>query len=245
MQMNANHYLRSAINKKANTKSDSRFIIDVANKDGQRIGTLVCLDSGLSKNEIIVADLTAWRQRYMKYFLTQFNATPERTRLWLENIILPDPTRLLFLICLPDGDVIGNFGVCNLGEDAGELDNLIRGRKGGDPNLVYYCELALLSWMFGKLNYKTATLHVFSNNHVTIKLHSSVGFSTAKALPLSHRESNDMTEYFVAQQNGGDMDFTYLEMRIDKQRFLELHPWTRETYPEFFGVSEDVEQNRQ
>ncbi len=46
----------------------------------------------------VIEKMTAWRNQYKTFFLTQFNATPERTKKWLENVVLTNPSQLLFLI---------------------------------------------------------------------------------------------------------------------------------------------------
>ncbi|MFM8442670.1 MAG: GNAT family N-acetyltransferase, partial [Methylococcus sp.] len=187
---------------KNNVKPESRLVIPVKTEEGKMIGMLSCLDHGAVADLGIVADLTAWRKKFMRFFLTQFEATEARTRAWLNDIVIPSIDRLLFTICLPDGQRVGNFAMCNMTDDSGELDNLIRGRKGGEPRLIYYCELALLSWMFLFLGYRSANLHVFSNNHPTIRLHTSVGFEVVKHIPLTQRQSSGQVEYLLNNPEG-------------------------------------------
>ncbi|MCK4786090.1 MAG: hypothetical protein KAV87_20195, partial [Desulfobacteraceae bacterium] len=163
-----------------------------------------------------------------------FEATPERTKAWLERVVIPSVDRIFFLICLPDGDAIGNFGICNLVASSGELDNLIRGKKGGDSQLIYYCELALLSWMFGYLGYEKSSLHVFSNNRPTIKLHTSVGFNISQSIPLTRRTSSGLTEYLINSEEGDAVDFSYLEMELQRETFISLYPWVRNVYADFW-----------
>lgn len=233
-EVSGNPNLMKALACKLNESPEQRFAIPVMNHEGKHIGALVCVDRGLATDVEIVSDLTAWRQRYMRYFLTQFEATVPRTRAWLEDIIIPSSDRILFVIFLTSGEAIGNFGICNMTASSGELDNLIRGRKGGDPRFIFYCELALLSWMFGHLDYRRSNLHVFSNNQPTIKLHSSVGFSALKSIRLTQRKLPDLTEYLLNSEKGESVDFSYLEMGIDRDTLLDLHPWLRSVYPDYW-----------
>jgi len=219
---------------KRNESPGQRFTIPVMNYEGRNIGSLVCVDRGLANDVGIVSDLTAWRQRYMRYFLTQFEATIPRTRAWLEDLIIPSSDRILFVIYLSSGEAIGNFGISNMTASSGELDNLIRGRKGGDPRLIFYCELALLSWMFGHLNYRGSNLHVFSNNQPTINLHLSVGFTALNSIRLTKCKLPDMTKYLLNSEKGESVDFSYLEMGIARDTFLDLHPWIRSVYSDYW-----------
>lgn len=215
---------------KSNFHPDTRFVIPVRAENGELIGTMSCVDKGMVNNDDIVSDLTAWRMRFMRYFLTQFEATTNRTRDWLENIVIPSKNRLLFIIYLPNGEPVGSFGLCNMGDNSGELDNLIRGRKGGHPHLIYYCEIALLAWVFNILDYRKVYLHVFSNNRPVIKLHTSIGFCVERSIPLKKRISPGLVEYVLDDAGGNDVDFSYLAMKISKQKFLDLHPWVKEIY---------------
>jgi len=194
------------------------------------IGTLACVDRGLAANIEIISALTNWRQLHMRYFLSHFEATASRTRYWLENIVIPSPNKMLFIIYLTTGEAIGNFGICNMAATSGELDNVIRGEKVGDPRLVFYCGIALLSWMFGHLGYQNANLHVFSNNKPAMKLYSSMGFKILDSIKLTQRISPGKTEYLLNTDEGGPVDFSYLEMGISRDAFLGQHPWVRSVY---------------
>lgn len=229
-----NQGLVRALAYKLNESPEHRLSIPVMNREGDHIGTLACVDRGLASNMEIVSELTAWRQQYMRYFLTQFEVTVQRTRAWLENIVIPSSDRILFVIFLTSGEAVGNFGVCNMTASSGELDNLVRGKKGGDPRLIFYSELALLSWMFGRLDYRTSNLHVFSNNKPTIKLHSSVGFSALQSIRLTQRKLPDLTEYLLDSEEGEAVDFSYLKMGIERDTFLHLHPWVRSVYRDYW-----------
>lgn len=216
---------------KLNDDPTNRFKLPIFDSEGHCLGTLECVDRVLVKDPIVIAELTDWRARYMRYFLTQFVATSERTERWLKQVVLPSNDRMLFLICSEEGKPVGNFGVCNIGFVQGELDNLIRGRKGGHPKLVFYSEVAMLSWMFGPLSLKTANLHVFSSNIKTIQLHSSVGFTISSSQRLHRLEGNDEVYFLVNSDKGELASFSYLEMTITKDIFLNLHPWVAQAYP--------------
>lgn len=229
-----NTRLTKALNCKANEIPAHRFLIPIMNRDNKHIGTLACVDRDLASNMDVISALTNWRRQYMHYFLTQFEVSDPRTKLWLENIVIPSHDRIFFVILLTNGDLIGNSGICNMTNTSGELDNLIRGRKGGDPKLIYYSEIALLSWMFGYLDYKMSNLHVFSNNIPTIKLHSSVGFKISDTIKLTKRKSPDLVEHLLNSDKGDSVDYSYLEMSLYRDKFLELHPWVHNIYIDYW-----------
>ena len=232
--MGVNPRLSIALSSKNNEVAGKHFSILIANNEGLLIGRLTGVDRALTSDDSIVADLTAWRQRAMTSFLTQFEARNDRTRAWLQRVVIPSPDRILFLICIPSGEPIGNIGIRNLGVNAGEIDNIIRGEKSGEPRIIYFGAIALLSWMFGYLNFEKATLHVFSNNIPALNLYESLGFTKSRSIPLSCRKLPQLIEYLLNSTEGDAVDFDCLEMELDRGSFLSFHPWVRHVYRDFW-----------
>ncbi len=174
---------------------ENHFSIPIYSDEKKELGSLVLIDKNLVNDQIIIDALTRWRQKYMKFFLTQFNATSDRTKSWLSQTIIPAYDRLFFLIYDDQKQLIGNFGLCNISSTQVELDNLIRGEKGGDTRLIYYSEIALLSWVYLSLDVPRANLHVFSNNLKTISLHESVGFNIERSHRLTRIMHNGEVRY--------------------------------------------------
>ncbi|HZE59503.1 MAG TPA: hypothetical protein VE085_03020 [Burkholderiales bacterium] len=219
---------------KNNASPEERFSLSVADAEGRRIGSLVCLDRGLSGDARVVAKLTEWRQRHMRHFLTQFVATSERTLAWVQRIVLPSQDRILFLVYTAEGDLVGNCGVCDLGPSYGALDNVIRGEKGGAARLIYFSEIALLSWLYGALGCQRVGLQVFSNNDRAIALYSSIGLTVARRRKLTFSDHADGRTYHIDSRLGDPAGFDCLEMALEKGAFLRAHPWVRHVYPEDF-----------
>jgi RimJ/RimL family protein N-acetyltransferase len=212
---------------KRNTDPANRFKIPIQNEDGDTLGALVCLDEALAGDADVVQKLTDWRTKSMRFFLTQFTATPERTSRWLRDSVLASDDRILFLIVSDEGRTVGNLGLCNLRSQGGELDNVLRGERGGHPRLMFYAELALLGWMFGSLSLDLATLHVFSNNARAIDLYTSAGFSIRGSQRLTRSIDGDVVRFLADSEEGEPVDFCYREMILSKEEFLRLHPWVR------------------
>jgi RimJ/RimL family protein N-acetyltransferase len=222
--------LQAALAAKNNVNPKTRFTLPIFDDQATLIGRLVCLDEGLSNSHEVISNLTQWRQKYMRYFLTQFEATFERTQHWVKNGVIPDPSRILFLIETADGDILGNFGVCNIETHSAELDNLIRGKKGGHQKLIYFAEIAMLFWIFNVLEKKEAALHVFSNNDRTIALHTSIGFSANTSFELFKNKTKEGLAYSVEKNNGALVDFQYLKMNLPAELFFQMHTWVKSAY---------------
>ena len=204
--------------------TSEKFSIAIKDNNDKVIGSLVLVQKRDANNPIILDALTRWRKKYMKYFLTQFNASTNRTKSWLENIVIPSSDRLLFLILNEDNNLIGNFGIADILFDQCELDNLIRGEKGGHPKLIYFSELSLLKWLFLEKNVKRVNLHVFANNLPTIKLHKSVGFVEIGRRKLERVQSKDGDVSFEETQSfSEDNSIEYLELMLESNDFNDMY----------------------
>ena len=204
--------------------TSEKFSIAIKDNNDKVIGSLVLVQKRDANNTIILDALTRWRKKYMKYFLTQFNASTNRTKSWLENIVIPSSDRLLFLILNEDNNLIGNFGIADILFDRCELDNLIRGEKGGHPKLIYFSELSLLKWLFLEKKVKRVNLHVFANNLPTIKLHKSVGFVEIGRRKLERVQSKDGAVSFEETQicsEGNSIE--YLELMLESNDFNDMY----------------------
>jgi hypothetical protein len=179
----------------------------------------------------LLTDLTAWRNTHRRFFLTQFRATVPRTEGWLRRAVLSNPTRALFLIEDDHGTTIGHLGVQELGTDAPELDNMIRGRAGGDPQLMFWAEVAVIEWTFQDPRVKSACLHVFSNNWIPIGIHRSIGFVPGEVRKLSRLKVGE-EEHLVPNSTEGEPEkFGYLRMTLSREAFdsfrAEKTSWSR------------------
>ena len=204
--------------------TSEKFSIAIKDNNDKAIGSLVLVQKRDANNPIILDALTRWRKKYMKYFLTQFNASTNRTKSWLENIVIPSSDRLLFLILNEDNNLIGNFGIADILFDRCELDNLIRGEKGGHPKLIYFSELSLLKWLFLEKKVKRVNLHVFANNLPTIKLHKSVGFVEIGRRKLERVQSKDGDVSFEETQSfSEDNSIEYLELMLESNDFNDMY----------------------
>ena len=220
--MSNQYHIELIRNIKGISGSQFEFSIPILNYERIQVGRLRPIDIELSKNPELIEKLTKWRRMFARYFLTQFQPSIERTAAWLHNIVIPSDDRLLFLICDMDDIIIGNFGICNLLPTEAEIDNLIRGEMGGDPNLIFFSEIALLKWLYFSARIESALLHVFSNNGMTISLHSSVGFLETKRYDLQKIQVGDEIKYSIGAE-GEIADFQYIEMRLSREEFQWKH----------------------
>ena len=206
---------------KENENPRKTLELPVTKSDGTPVGTLRLIDKVRSSAPDLAVNLAKWRNASMRFFLSQFVATEERTKEWLNNVVIPSANRLLFELLDDTGRAVGHAGLCNLSMHACELDNFIRGEKGGDPNLFLAAERAMLRWAFCDLGVDLVTLGIFSNNWIPISNHISIGFAVTEKRSISRVEKDGRVEHLLGSQQGQPTKYSYLTMSLSKKDFLK------------------------
>jgi RimJ/RimL family protein N-acetyltransferase len=163
----------------------------------QHIGSLVAVSHATLTSNDVIDTFTRWRTTYGRFFLTQFTPTPERTRNWLKAI-LADERRMLFTIYSGDS-LVGHYGFRDLHEGSAELDNLLRGDRGGHPALMQATVLALSRWLFEQLDVHTVYGNILADNLFALKLHTTAGFTLGERRPLTLVKVKNETRWQVGQ----------------------------------------------
>ncbi len=194
--------------------------IDVEDDLGQKIGRLSPVTRSLVDDEALIEKFTQWRNKARNHFLTQFTATTDRTKNWLQEVILKDPTRLMLIIHSRE-EAIGHYGFKGLSTDSVELDNLIRGEKGGHPQLIFYAERALLSWLFETFHVKKIYAYVLSHNFIALQLHQALGFRVTELIPLEKVLQRDEIHLTMGQAGGKSSEGLYVQkVELEHENFV-------------------------
>ena len=98
--------------------TDIDFLIPILKADGSKIGELKPVNKKLIKEVEIVNSLTKWREKFTRYFLTQFQPTIQRTVNWLNNVVVASDNKVLFLIYNENNKLIGHIGLSNISVDS-------------------------------------------------------------------------------------------------------------------------------
>ena len=141
------------------------------------------------------ARLTEWRNRFVTAFLTEFEATEERTLHWLMETVAPDETRILFMLDLPDGETVGYLGLAFIDWEAGrgEADAVVRGAE-APGRLMTVALRPALDWASGPLGLKELGVRVRSDNSA-LAFYEKVGFREIKRVPMQRVESPGMVAW--------------------------------------------------
>lgn len=143
-----------------------------------------------------VRALTEWRNRYVKAFLTEFEATEERTAKWLTEVVGPDPSRILFMLEDAKGQTVGYLGLAFIDWESrtGEADAIVRGVS-GTPGLMTKALLTLLHWAHRQLGLTAGlNVRVRSDNPRAVEFYSRLGTETRR-VPLREIEETGMKRW--------------------------------------------------
>jgi hypothetical protein len=163
--------------------------IPIVDDDGGVIGTLRPLNVNYLSNVDILTSLTIWRSKNMGMFLTQFVATPERTKNWLENVVFRAQNQLLFLIYEAD-NLVGQVGFKDLTYQDGVVDGGMRGNSSLNPKILTYAHKSLIRWLFE--NAKIASLYgwLIADNPSGIMMNKQIGWHKWEKFPLIKSDRN-------------------------------------------------------
>lgn len=188
--------------------------------DGAVIGSLVPIGPWILTDAHHIGLICQWRQAAMKMFMAQFDSTPERTRHYLEQRSVGEADRILFFIHDADDRCVGHGGFSGIGEDAAELDNLMRGVGGGHPTLIQHAERTLLAWLFAQMGSAEITARVLSYNWLVIELHERLGFRRRASLPLKKTAFDDgLTLLVPCEPEQANVRHTCIELALSPADF--------------------------
>tara|TARA_B100000780_G_C21125161_1_gene456279 strand:- start:1953 stop:2615 length:663 start_codon:yes stop_codon:yes gene_type:complete len=178
---------------------DMELEINILDEKSDIVGLLKPITTRHLECNEIIEKITAWRNLSMENFLTQFEATPDRTRAWIKNILLKEKGQMLFLI-YSQNQIIGHYGFKELTTDDVLLDNAMRGEEGGDPKLLVNSGKAIVEWLFSKANVTKVRAEVMSENVPSIMLTTRIGFTNRTRHPLKKIIVNDETKWLIGDE---------------------------------------------
>ena len=141
----------------------------------------------------LLTEFSRWRAENSFAFPTQFPVTNEGTARWLRHGLLEVRDRMLFLVQASDGTLIGHLGYANCLGVPGEMeiDNVVRGVKGGAPGIMETSMRRITSWAVEAFAPDLIHLRVFSHNEHAIRFYERCEFVTVGQLPLRRTEVGD------------------------------------------------------
>lgn len=159
-----------------------------------------------------VALLGEWRNRFVKSFLTEFDAHPARTAAWLNGPVHANDGKILFMVESLDGVRFGHIGLAFIDWDTGygEADAIVRG---GDapPGLMKLALQTTLKWARDQLGLTSLGVRVRSDN-TALEFYRKVGFSETKRVALAkHEHGGDVTWTESPGLVGAEASLVYMQ----------------------------------
>ncbi|WP_434630369.1 bifunctional GNAT family N-acetyltransferase/PLP-dependent aspartate aminotransferase family protein [Chromobacterium sp. CV08] len=145
----------------------------------------------------LIAKLTEWRNRNAAVYPTQFTATGESTRDWMEKQLLDIDDRMLFLVVTAAGETVGHIGFnrCRNSDMLFEIDNMVRGVAGVEPGLFSRALATLIEWARTTINVNGFFLRVIDDNPHAIAFYRKNHFSAESDTPLVAVRDGDSVSY--------------------------------------------------
>ena len=148
-----------------------------------------------SLNPQDVALLTAWRNKYVTSFLTEFEATTEQTSAWLMDIVAKKDNKILFMLDNLQGQTFGYMGLdyINWETGYGEADAIVKGEEAPKGVMTMSLE-TLLAWGVSMLGLKELHVRVLEDNPA-LNFYKNMGFLPYKYMPLIEQKTAHQTTW--------------------------------------------------
>lgn len=155
-------------------------------------GKKICLKP-VQKTENEVYKLACWREKYYDAFPMKFYVIPEGTKKWVEEQLIYNPDRLLFIIWWED-KILGHIGYFKFDQSKNccDIDNVMKGVE-GFKGLMLTVMKNIIIFAFKELQLDSLCLNVFNNNIKAIALYEKNGFNLVSKTPLRKVDIDDFS----------------------------------------------------
>ena len=163
--------------------SEDRYEIPIVDAKNNTRGYLTPVtDKSLDENHVILK-LTEWRRENNQFFQTRFDPTTERTKKWLNNVVLPNDKMILFLVYYDD-ELVGHYGFKDIMDGKASAENLLIGEINARGPLSLLIMKTMLRWGFDKLKLNEITATVLRSNQVSLLINKRLNFREVRSVPL-------------------------------------------------------------
>jgi RimJ/RimL family protein N-acetyltransferase len=186
----------------------------VHNQEGNKvIAYLIPVGEWICSETDLLNDIAKWRNKFMRFYLTQFKADLDNARKYIRGKIESDPPSIFFIIADESLNYIGHIGFSNISTECAELDNVLLGRSTNVPYLMRLVETSCLNWAKDYLGISKIVLRVLSYNFLAINLHKECGFKIEQEVSIKKIFYPGYIKYEACDLDESDTLFSYLLMK--------------------------------
>ncbi len=218
------------INEKLNNIKFSSIELAVKNSisitsshSGQTVAYLIPVGEWILKRTKVLMSIAEWRNKNMRFYLTQFDAGLENATNYIKSKIHPNSGAIFFMIADEKYKIIGHIGFSNINSNSAELDNILLGEAVPVRNLMQDIENQSIIWIHDFLGIKKISLKVLSYNFLAIDLHEICGFQVEETLPIRKVHYINQRRYEPCSLEESNLDFQCLVMSKELSTTKEVN----------------------
>jgi len=195
------------------------------------IGCLRGFDESLLRDDALIEAMARAHTRYKENFMTQFDVTPENKRSWLENSVLGNDKKMLFLVETLEGRVVGQDGFTLRDGGVFSSDASMKWERDGHPALFLRNFYERAAMCFILLGCSGCEITIFKKNIVTMLNVKRLGVQKIAEYPLTKSAADGKITYTKATDPSQiNTDEILIEYRLEKEEFLAKHKDLAEQY---------------
>jgi hypothetical protein len=193
-------------------------------RDGELnvIGYLRGIDRHSLNDSELICTMARYHTLYKKNFLTQFDVSPENKINWLENSVLYNDLKMLFLVETSDGRTIGQDGFTLLDNETFEHDGTMRWKRGGQHEIFIRSAFERAAICFFLLGCEKFKVEIIGKNTMALDNAFALGMKVIKEHHLTCLESDGVVSYRIATDRAlVNTTETLVELSMEKSVFAE------------------------
>lgn len=147
--------------------------IPIVDQDGKQFGFLAPVARHHLEDEELISAFVRWRDAHQYAFSSRFDVTFESTLSWVENQVVNNKGRILFLVLDLDFQAVGRLGLLETSNDSFrlEVDNVLRGESGA-PGILGRAMSAMEKWAATTFFVTTLQLKVLDSNSRAVSFYA-------------------------------------------------------------------------
>jgi RimJ/RimL family protein N-acetyltransferase len=193
-------------------KAVENSISITSSQNAQIVAHLIPVGEWILNRTKLLMSIAEWRNKYMRFYLTQFDADLENATSYIQTKIHSNSPAIFFMIADENYKILGHIGFSEITSTGAELDNILLGEASSVRNLMQDVEIQSINWIRDFLGLKKIQLKVLSYNFLAIGLHEMCGFQIEERLPIRKVHYLNQTRYEPCLPEESNFDFQCLIM---------------------------------